>query len=332
MYSWTRFYFRLPIFLRLFLTVIVFMVFFGALIHFIEPQHFPTIFDGIWWAFVTGSTVGYGDYVPLSNAGRIIGILLILAGGGLVTFYMATLSAGTIKHEKDLSTGKVAFKGKGHIILVGWNERTRQLIEIMQQHNDPEDIVLIDRTMRELPYNQYPVHFIRGDVSDDETLHKANISYAKEILITADPSMREEQADQVVILAIVAMKGLNPELKIIAEILTEKHSVNARRAGATTVIRSNDFMSALFYHELHRNDPVKPFELLLEIMTEQQFHELDPPDTLVGKQFKEALIHYASDKETLVGIIRDEQLKLNLYSDAIIEKSDRLVVLTPLSQ
>src|SRR5690625_7424402 len=88
-------YFRLPIVLRLLITIFIIMIFFGAVIHLIEPEQFPSIFDGIWWAFVTGATVGYGDYVPLAVLGKRTGILLIVSGGGLLTLYTTTLSSPT---------------------------------------------------------------------------------------------------------------------------------------------------------------------------------------------------------------------------------------------
>ncbi|OUR66348.1 ion transporter, partial [Bermanella sp. 47_1433_sub80_T6] len=49
--------------------------------------------DGIWWAWVTVTTVGYGDIVPVSTAGRIFGALLILMGIGLFTMLTASFAA-----------------------------------------------------------------------------------------------------------------------------------------------------------------------------------------------------------------------------------------------
>jgi voltage-gated potassium channel len=40
--------------------------------------------DALWWAVSTVSTVGYGDVVPTSPAGRIIGTVLMLMGLGLI--------------------------------------------------------------------------------------------------------------------------------------------------------------------------------------------------------------------------------------------------------
>ncbi|WP_082233521.1 potassium channel family protein [Halobacillus massiliensis] len=330
MQQWIRLYFQIPLFLRLLATVFVMMLFFGMLIHLYEPVNFPTFFDGLWWAFVTGATVGYGDYVPLSMPGRIIAIFLILTGGGLVTFYMATLSAATVKHEQDLSNGKVTFKGKDHIILVGWNERTRQLIEMMESNKCKDHIVLIDRTMNKLYESHSHVHFIHGDPTVEETLEKANVCEAKKAIITADQSKTEREADQSVIHQIVSLKGHHPELFIIAEMLTSKQRVNAERAGANTIIRSNDFMSSLLYHELFHTDPVEPFQLLLDLLTERQFHEEPVPASLKSEKMGEAVRFYFSKGEFLIGYRKNQEPTFEINSATPVEEVESFIILTPL--
>lgn len=52
-----------------------------------------TIWDGMWWAWVTMATVGYGDVVPHSAAGRLFGSLLILFGVVLLSLLTANLAA-----------------------------------------------------------------------------------------------------------------------------------------------------------------------------------------------------------------------------------------------
>ncbi len=50
--------------------------------------------DGVWWAFVTVTTVGYGDRFPASNSGRLLaGILMTIGVGffGILTSYLATI-------------------------------------------------------------------------------------------------------------------------------------------------------------------------------------------------------------------------------------------------
>lgn len=43
-----------------------------------------SVSDGLWWAFVTATTVGYGDLSPVTNTGRVIAALLMLVGIGLI--------------------------------------------------------------------------------------------------------------------------------------------------------------------------------------------------------------------------------------------------------
>ncbi|WP_173915771.1 TrkA family potassium uptake protein [Halobacillus sp. Marseille-Q1614] len=330
MQQWIRLYFQLPLFLRLLATVLVMMIFFGMMIHLIEPVNFPTFFDGVWWAFVTGATVGYGDYVPLSAPGKIMAIFLILTGGGLVTFYMATLSAATVKHEQDLSKGKVHFKGMNHIILVGWNERTRQLIEMMENNKCNDYIVLIDRTMNKLYENHTHVHFIHGDPTMEETLEKANVSQAKKAIITADQSKTEREADQSVIHQIVSLKGHHQDLFIIAEVLTNQQRINAERAGADTIIRSNDFMSSLLYHELFHTAPVEPFQLLLDLLTERQFHEEPVPPSLRKEKMGEAVDLYFSKGEFLIGYRKNQKPSFHINSSTPLEDVETFIVLIPI--
>lgn len=139
-------YLRLPLLIKLLLLVIIVMLFYGILIHFIEPKQFPTIFDGIWWAFVTAATVGYGDYTPLTTEGRIVGILLMLTGGSFIALYVSAVSSRAVRKEQDLIRGKLKFKGQNHLIFIGWNERTRQLIEIVTDIFPNLEIVLIDHS------------------------------------------------------------------------------------------------------------------------------------------------------------------------------------------
>jgi len=52
----------------------------GNVIYAIEPETFSSAFEGAWWGIVTMTTVGYGDVVPHSLAGRAIAVALMVVG------------------------------------------------------------------------------------------------------------------------------------------------------------------------------------------------------------------------------------------------------------
>jgi len=64
----------------------------GVIVSRIDPS-VGTIWDGMWWAWVTMATVGYGDVVPHNAAGRLFGSLLILFGVVLLSLLTANLAA-----------------------------------------------------------------------------------------------------------------------------------------------------------------------------------------------------------------------------------------------
>jgi voltage-gated potassium channel len=64
----------------------------GLLIAGIDPA-IENVWQGIWWAWVTVATVGYGDTVPMSAAGKVFGAIVILFGVGFFSLLTASFSA-----------------------------------------------------------------------------------------------------------------------------------------------------------------------------------------------------------------------------------------------
>lgn len=77
----------------------------GVIISSIDPA-FESPADGIWWALVTISTVGYGDYSPVSVPGRIFASVLILSGVVLFSLITANLAAYFVEKEVEKDVEK----------------------------------------------------------------------------------------------------------------------------------------------------------------------------------------------------------------------------------
>jgi len=75
-----------------FVTIISVSVFSGNLAYMLEPETFGNAFIGTWWSLVTMSTVGYGDLVPHSPGGMMLGAVLILLGICVVAMMTAVIA------------------------------------------------------------------------------------------------------------------------------------------------------------------------------------------------------------------------------------------------
>lgn len=77
----------------------------GFSISYFEDMSF---FDGLWWAFVTATTVGYGDLSPSTPMGRLIACILMLNGIGLIGSLTSTLTSFFIQNSQNtISNDKV---------------------------------------------------------------------------------------------------------------------------------------------------------------------------------------------------------------------------------
>jgi voltage-gated potassium channel len=86
--------FRVVALLTLFLVVVA-----GAAQATFDANEFPSMWDGVWWAVVTATTVGYGDLYPTDVEGRIIGIVVMLLGIGFLSVLTATVSSQFIQND-----------------------------------------------------------------------------------------------------------------------------------------------------------------------------------------------------------------------------------------
>ncbi|MFJ5713844.1 potassium channel family protein [Neobacillus sp. NPDC093127] len=316
---------RLPLLVRILAIALLVFLTFGISIHFLEPETFPSIFDGIWWAIITASTVGYGDYVPHSFLGRLTALVLILLGVGFVSSYFGTLAAAAVTKQDAFSEGRIPFKGTGHIIIIGWNERSRELIHKLTSVSIPQMIVLIDETLEANPVKSRFVHFIQGKGHVDETILKSDIQHAEKVLITADRGNDELQADMNSIITLLTIKGLCTQVKCIVEILTAEQVVNALRAGADEVIQSNKLTSVFMVNSLHSNGD----GLLSNVVHQLQERRLSSflvKEQDIGKSFGEVCQELLNRGFLLIGINRGEETILNPIHSFKIEENDQLLL------
>ena len=62
--------------------------------------------DGLWWAFTTITTVGYGDKYPISGEGRILAVFLMVLGISLLGVVTATIAAWFVRIMQDETSAK----------------------------------------------------------------------------------------------------------------------------------------------------------------------------------------------------------------------------------
>ena len=95
--------------LALFLVITAMLLYLSAAgIYFFEnplqPEVFSSIFDGLWWAIATLTTVGYGDVYPVTAGGKIFTFIVLILGLGVVAVPTGLLASALSQAKKSETT------------------------------------------------------------------------------------------------------------------------------------------------------------------------------------------------------------------------------------
>jgi voltage-gated potassium channel len=72
----------------------------GVVIRIVDARNFPNIWAGMWWSLQTVTTVGYGDVVPGSAAGRAIGSLIMLESIAFLAIVTAWVTSSFVRRAQ----------------------------------------------------------------------------------------------------------------------------------------------------------------------------------------------------------------------------------------
>ena len=119
------------------------MVIGGFIVMYLETGAITEKETPFWWAIVTMTTVGYGDFAPKTPEGRLFAVFIMFAGIALVSLLTATISsiyvAKRIREDKGLEKINIS----DHIILCGWNKNAESVIDSLRNLTDQKTLELL---------------------------------------------------------------------------------------------------------------------------------------------------------------------------------------------
>ncbi|WP_102273387.1 potassium channel family protein [Cytobacillus massiliigabonensis] len=245
-----------------------------------EPETFPRFIDAVWWTMTTLVTVGYGDYFPKSDIGRIFTMILIYTVGiGAMGVIIGKVFESFSIYRKLKEEGQLNYSGKGHYILIGASkEKLENVVEEIFNGRDTCDVVIVDHAER-TPIEQNRVHFVSGNPAEEEVLLKANILEAKSVAIFSDDRNDfAEYADGKTLLTASRVEHISKKydknIYTIVEIKKDKHIALFEHANVDEVILSNDSVSRLMAQAAIHHGSSKLFNQMLSSADGENLYEI----------------------------------------------------------
>jgi voltage-gated potassium channel len=282
-------------------------------------------FDALYMTVVTLSTVGFGEVIPLSHAGRWFTMALILSGVGTAAYFFTTLAQLlALDVLSKLSTvnsmqNKIDRMAQ-HVIVCGYGRLGRTVVEELARAKVPLVVVESDPAKQaELEQTKQP--FLLGNATSDEVLLSAGLDRARAIVagIGSDP-------DNVFIT--LAARERRPELMIHARGETPESIRRLRQAGADYVMSPLQMGGISLAASISRPSVAQFLEIahpragsvvnLEEVRVAQDA-------SLIGKSL--AMIEAEHKRLRVVALMRDDRTDLIPDTHASICAGDYLVVI-----
>lgn len=290
----------------------------GAFVfYFLESAQNPGLKNfgqAIWWVLVSITTVGYGDIVPSTGAGQVLGIVLIFTGVALVSMFTATISSIFVAQKLKEDRGLKHIAEKGHIILCGWNHTAEQILKIIFKVTKPPQVVMINQLPDDqindlnLVFKGYPLHFVRGDFAQEEVLNRANLSQARAVMIVPDSSSGpSSRSDEKTILTAFSVKAIQPKMKVYAHILDRDNEPYLKKAQVDDYIVSDDFSGVLLGEMITSPGVPQSIQKLIKGGELGYLVRENVPEELIGKTFGEAISFYRKNNQLPIALVKEQK-------------------------
>ncbi len=284
-----------------------------------------TLLDALYMTVTTLATVGYGEVHPLSPAGRVFTMVLILIGVGAVFYALTASMQWVLEGQFGQAVGRRRMEKRiaslrDHFILCGYGRVGKQISAEFKRERIEFVVIDVNQESLERAIADGCLAVL-GDASAENVLKRAGLMRARGLITAVDSDAHN-------VFVTLSAHVARPDLPIVARANFEDSVPKLRQAGATRVISPYSIggrrmaLAALrplaveYVDTILRGDGI---EVLLEDI------ELGPGSPLVGITVGEVRARY--DGVTLMAVRKGDQLITNPPVEQKLEAGDEIVAL-----
>ena len=278
--------------------------------------------SSFYWAVTT--VIGSGDPSHVTSpGGYIIGWLLAFFGVAIVAAMTGAVVGFVIDFLLKEGQGMGAAGYTDHIVVCGWNETARDLIQELKGDEFETKVVVLHDSERNPAGDG--VYFVRGDITSTDDLDRCGIREASSTIVF--PSDRSNEADMRSILAVMAIESIAPAVRTVVEVNNPQHVPHFRRADADEILVTSRLASRLL-----ARSALYPglSELVTDIVsggTGSELYRVALPDAYAGLSIDELSAKLRGEhRATLLAVTRNGSSMTNPPADFRLETGDDAVV------
>jgi voltage-gated potassium channel len=313
-----------PNYRKVILTVIGLVVIYGGLVTVLlrleggEPNsRINTLQDAMWYLTETLTTVGYGDALPVTYWGRMIGFVFLLSSlgvYGLIIGQIANLMS-TLKEQKELGLHGTQFKN--HVVMIGWNDFGQSVISHLVGAGRQVAVITKDRPSVDIIREYYPqetVYILFSDYNNFDLLEKSNLKEASVVFINLNDDTEK-------LVYIINIKKHFQNLNYVVTLDNGNLKSTFVNAGVTYAISKNEISSKLLASYIYEPDVAILSEEIIAYAHED--HEYDMKEflimgnnPLIGVPYEKAFLDLKKQCNViLIGIVKIADGKRTMFKN-----------------
>ncbi|ANF22410.1 potassium channel family protein [Thermococcus piezophilus] len=294
---------------------------FAGLFMYLEGVDFFTAF---YWAIITMATIGYGDIIPQTEAGRIVAMIAAVAGISTFTALVSILAEYFISSSLRRMTGMHRVRYSGHYVIIGQGSSVPSCVsELMSAISsgdaDARPIVVVlpceeERKKLELPEE---VEVLIGDPTNRETLERAKVGDASYVILSLEDDSKS-------VFTTLMIKRIS-DAKVFVEALKPESVELLKQAGADRVITSRSLAGRLLASSVFEPEVV---DVIDDLTTTSRGYDISTivRKNLWGVPYIEAFQKLYSEGYFLVGYYTDRAILGPNLNEPIPEGAKLLVI------
>ena len=286
--------------------------------------------DALFMTTISITTVGYGEVVPLSSAGKTFTIILLIVSWVTFAFAVTRITQFVVTGEinqyfKIRRLMKEIEKLDKHVIICGYGRNGHQAARILRSNQIP--FIVIEKShnlMAKSIQEENGLLHLEGDSTDDDVLVAAGIHRASALITTLPVD-----ADNLFI--VLSARGLNANLRIISRASDSNSIAKLKKAGANNVIMPDRIGGTHMATLISKPDVVEFINFLsgeegstvnIESVSYEQL-----PDQLKGKPLDQ-IMNWNKTGVNCIGVKSAEgKFQINPPYDIILYPGMKIIVL-----
>ncbi len=282
--------------------------------------------DALYMTIISISTVGFAEVHPLSSAGKMFTLVLIVLGVGGATYTLTALGQYLLERQFGTPLWRRRMEDriarlKEHFILCGYGRVGREVARILS--NEGADFVVIDREQEVIAKaEEESCLHVHGDAASDDVLRAAGIERARGLVAALGSDIDNTYV-------VLSARSLRPDLFIVARASAEDSESKLKRAGADRII-----LPELIGGRRMAMIALRPavVDFIDTVMTsrgrELILHEVEigRESPLLGLNLAEGNRYFAGARVMAIKK-RQADLVVNPGAQTVLERGDRMIVL-----